>query len=551
MHPLFSRMTKRYTPPMNERFMNGLACSVMKYVEEYMDAQIRSICVGLPPCVKYLHYERCTADEEFHEITREKNNRRYFNLARSSLYYVKYFFEYTDEMGHKTIIPKYIFLPFVHDGGLIYIGGTEMHIVPVLSDKVFTVNGDSLFVRLAQDKNNFYRMYHTIRVDGKRRSSYVAHAEIYRHSKKDNNVSVREILTKAKTVLPHYLFARYGFYGAFERYLGFRPVIGDHTTITKENYPEKDWVICESTKLQLKKSNLETNYRGSDVRVAIPREKWSHAVECMIVGFYYVVDNFPQRFSAPPDRLEAVINDCSLWMILIGYIRFKGIHSESKLYASIKEHFETIEPYLDRAVRSKLEENGIELENYFDLLFYIQVNFNEFILGSEKNGRSVEGKNLEILQYVLDENLYYFTMMKFKLNKLASRGTVTKKDVTDAIGRIIRPGAIFGLASEKLVCEVVGYSGDHKYPKITSIIAQQEHSSGGQRDTNKRVVPGPEHWLDLSMVTSGSILNLPKANPTPVVRGNPWITIDERSYTVLPNPKFKEFLESQRPLFKL
>lgn len=38
--------------------------------------------------------------------------------------------------------------------------------VPVLSDKVFTPSGGSIFVRLAQDLNNFFRMYHTLMVNG-------------------------------------------------------------------------------------------------------------------------------------------------------------------------------------------------------------------------------------------------------------------------------------------------------------------------------------------------------------------------------------------------
>ena len=40
---------KRYVPPMNRKVMEGMAVSAMKHVEEYLDAQIRSVCEGFPP----------------------------------------------------------------------------------------------------------------------------------------------------------------------------------------------------------------------------------------------------------------------------------------------------------------------------------------------------------------------------------------------------------------------------------------------------------------------------------------------------------------------
>lgn len=552
MNTLFSRMLAKHTPAMNADVMNGLAVKALKHLEEYIDAQIRSICIGMPPAVRYVRYERCTPKEEFDEITRLRSNRRHFNLARSTVNMNRYIFEYTDELGNVHEIAKHIYLPFVRDGGLMMLGGTETHLVPVLSDKVFTANsrGDSasIFVRLDQDKNNFFRLYHTVVLNERRETHCVTHAEIYRNSAKGRSASAREITTKAKTVLPHYLFGRYGFTGAFQRYAGVVPVIGTDEEITPELYDPEEWIICTSTKLQPAKTNIDKYYQPTNIRLAVPKKAWSHQVCCLVTGFYYVVDHFPNRFQATID----VVDDTSLWMILIGHIRFSGNYPENKLYSSICEHFETIEPYLDQAAKDKLAESGIELENYFDLLNFIQVMFNDFIRANDTAGLSIYGKNLELYHYVVYDILYGITMTKFKLNKVAARGNITLNDAETNIRRVIRMGAIFDLAGgNKIVSEVVGYSGDHKYPKITSIVAQQESRTGGNRDTEKRIVPGPEHWLDLSMVTTGSILNLPKANPTPVVRINPWIKLDERTNTVLPDPKFKDLIEENRPLFKL
>lgn len=546
MNHLFSRMLRRHTPPMNDDVMRGLAVKAMEVFEEKVDEQIRSICIGLPKSVRYVGYRRCTAREEFLEVTKDHNNRRSFNLAKNSVYLVKYFFIFTDELGHEHQLCKHIYLIYVKEGGLFHISGTEMHLIPVISDKVFTPSSDSIFVRLVQDRNNFFRMYHTIVIDGRRVSEYIAHSEIYRNPSKAKPGQIREATTKAKTTLIHYLFARYGFTGAFQRYANTVPEVGLLEDFHESKYPRNEWVICASTKSQ-PKTCLDKLYKKNEIVIAVRRSEWTEAVKNLVVGFFYVTDHFTTRFN----HVLEILNDVSLWMILIGHIRFSGEYPENKLYASIREHFETIEPYLDKAVKDKLAETNIYLENYFDLLWYIQINFNSMIQKNEQSGLCSYGKSLEIAQYVGHEIYCGFTMMKFRLNKVASKnnGLVTKRDVADNLARTVRMGAIFGLNSGKIVSEVVASSVDHMYPKITSIVAQQE-SQSGKRDIEQRIVPGPKHYLDLSMVTVGSILNLPKTKPTPLVRINSWITIDPKTNTILPNPKFEELFEENKHLFR-
>lgn len=541
MDPLFSRMTRRTTPAMNREIMEGLAVSSMEFVEEYLDAQIKSVCIGLPDSIKYIGYERCTSQEEFDEITKARNNRRVFDLAESTIYLVKYFLTFTDAMGTEHLITRCIYLPYVNSGGLMAIGGTQYHIVPVLSDKVFTPGHDSIFVRLMQDRNNMFRMYHTAMFNGKRETRYVVWATIYRNPAESKSTST----TRARTLLTHYLFAKYGFTEAFKRYAGTVPVFGEGE-ITAETHPPEDWIICESSGNK-PSTCIDKVYKRTRLKLAVRKEDWNPAMEALVMGFYYILDHFPDRFKAR----ESYLDDYSLWMILIGHIRFSGVYGDNHLYQRIAEHLETIDPYLDNVVQQKLKEKGIDLENYYDLLNYIQVHFNEMIMENESNGLCVYGKNLEVLYYLLYDILYGFTMVKFRLNKVGLRRPLTLKDVSENLRRQVRMGAVFGLTSGKIITEAVSYGGDSLYPKITAIVAEQENRAGATRGQSDRVVVGPQHWIDLSMVTAGSVLNLPKSNPTPIARINPWITLDSKTGTVLPNPKFEKLIEDNKPFFKL
>lgn len=550
--------------------MEGLAVDSFKHIEEHLDSQIRSVCQGMPSCLTYDSYERCTSQEEFEEITRLRSNRRMFDLAPSSVYLVKYYFTFTDQLGKQHPIVRYLYLPFVTKAGILSVSGSKYHIVPVLSDKVFTPGTDSVFVRLTQDRNNMYRIYNTVVLNGKRETRHVVWAIIYRSPEaKRSGTSTK----KPRTLLTHYLIGKYGFSGAFQRYAGSVPIYGYDVDITPEKYPPDEWVICQSTKRQPDTCQGKF-YKPTKIQLAVRKKDWTKEMESMVFGFFYVLDHFPDRFASPlceqssvdedgvivdtsptPEQrhkiLTSYLEDVSLWMILIGVIVLGNLRGENLLYKDIAEHFESLDAYLDTEAQKKLLEKGIVLENYFDLLSYISAHFNEMVQEGNESALNVYGKNLEILSYVLYDILYGFTTMKFAMNKAANRRPLSLKDVTSNFQQHVKMGGIFKIHTGKIITEAVSYSGDHMYPGITAVVAEQENRAGATRGKTNRTVVGPQHRIDLSMVTTGSVLNLPKSNPTPVARINPWVTIDERSGTVIPNPEFEELINANRPYFKL
>jgi len=551
--------------------MEGMAMTSMECLEERLDSQIRSICQGLPSCLKYVGYERCTPDEEFEEITRLRSNRRMFDLAESSVYMIKCFFIFTDPLGKEHEITRFLYLPFVDQAGIISISGSKHHIIPVLYDKVFTPGLDSIFVRLAQDRNNMFRMYNTVVVDGKRETRYVAWAVIYRSPEARKSKST---VKRTRTLLTHYLFGKYGFTGAFERYAKAIPEYGYEDQITPENYPPSEWMIFQSTK-RAPDTYQGRHYQPNLIRLAVRRSEYTPEMEALIFGFFYVTDHYPDRFMPRRLNKEVVdsdgvvhvsdalkssaemkaelgrfINDTSLWIILIGVIVLGDLQGEHILHREISEHFEFLDACLDDVARMKLAEKNIYLENYYDMLCYLAVHFNEMIQESNVAGLNVYGKNLEIVSCILYDIIYGFTSMKFSLNKAANRRPLSLKDVTSNLQQFVKMGEIFKIHTGKIITKSVSYSGDHMYPGITAVIAEQEDRAGATRGQTSRVVVGPQQRIDLSMITIGSVLNLPKSNPTPLARINPWANVDDATGTVLPSPKLEPLIAKNRPYFK-
>lgn len=535
MNRLMAKLFSLHTPPVNEHVMEGLAVLYMKKREDYVDRVFRSASKSFPAGLTYDSYEVCSPEEEFLEATKVKNNKRIHDLAVSYLYLVKYKFSFEGV----ALPDRYIYLPFVDEAGIMMLGGSSYHITPVLSDKVISPGFDFIFVRLLRDKIIFKRAQHTLIIDNIRETTHVIWSAIYRKPRDNKKVPAT---TKAMTCIPHYLFAKLGFTETFQRYAGYVPIVGEGD-INPQNYPPDQWIICETAGVA-PKTHLGNFYQATPIKLAIPRDKWTQAMKALVVGFYYTVDHFPERFR--PDYLD----NKPLWMILLGHIVFSGLYGENKLFTSIEEHFTSLDSYVDSIIVEKLKESKHEVNDFYDLLGLILGNFNNLVLQNEHSPLSMFGKSLETLYYVMYDIVAGLFRVNFRLGKLASKKRLTLKDVVETFNKNMKPGAAFGLSSGKIITESVSYSGDHKYPKITSKITEQESQPGSARGKSKRVVVGEDKHVDVSMAEAGSLLFISKSNPASTNRGNMWMCLDLATGTIIPNPKFEELRKRTEAKFR-
>ena len=528
MNPLFKRLLEKHTPKVNPYVMDGLACLYMQKTEAYIDAVFKSVNRSFPKGLEYVGFQRCTPQEEYEETTRPYNNKRMYNLARSDLYLVKYFFRYNGE----DLPPRYISLPYVNDGGIIHLGGAMFHITPVLSDKVISPGLDNVFVRLLRDKVTFKRCSHSYVIGGLRETVQVVWSMIYRKNKDGKKVP---ITTKANTCMVHYLLAKYGFSEMFQKYCGFVPVVGEDE-INADSYPDSDWVICQSDRIK-PKTYIQTHYEASRIRLAIPVHKWDSFVKSMVGGFFYTVDHFPNEIK--PKEMD----NTAVWMILLGHITFSGVYGYNTLYSKIDEHFASLNEYVDTIKVEELAEAGYRVENFYDLLALVIRHFNDWVVTSGQHAVSVYGKTLEVLYYVLFDITSGIFKANFMLNKQATKKVLTPKDITETFNKRLRTGAIHSLRSGKIVAANVSYSGDHKYPKITSILSEQETLPDGTRGRKNRKSITERDRIHTSMLEAGCMLFLPKSNPSPMARINPFIRFNLNNGVVESNPEFREVLE--------
>ena len=529
MSRLFKKCVDHNTPQINKDITRGIASKFMEEALPYVKESFQSISKSFPPCMKFKDIERCTPAEEFAIASKLRDNKRSYDLAKSTIYMVKVINEFEGEEQK----PIYMYMPYVLEGNMLILSGALYHVTPVLSDKVISPGFESVFIRLLRDKITVKRIYHTCMVDGILTNTHVAYVRLYRKPKDMVEVAAT---TKAATIINHYLLAKYGMTGVFKRYGKTEVYVGSSDDINTVNYPHEEFVIVSSTKGR-PITCKDNPYAPSDICIAIPRKNWNNTTKGLATGLFYVIDHFPSRFKPTLKYLD----DIPRYRHLLGEIIKSGLYGLDKLSEVADEHMLNIEETMDTRVRKQLKEIGVSVENFYDLLFHVGDRFNTYVMDEDNTILSMHGKVLEVVYNLLFDITSSMVTSLFKISKHQGKSSLTPMMASEIFSRTMTTGKVFGLASGKNITEPISYSGDHLYLKLACKITHQENvprkKSDGAKKPRKTV--GVAQHFDPSFADCGSMLFLSKADPTPSKHLNPFAMVDMRTGTLVPNPKFK------------
>jgi len=535
MDPVLAQMLDKDVPKINPLIANGLACEHLKYVEEYVDAVMHSASKGFPKGLVYSGCHRCTPSEEFAFIGKKKGTKRIIDVAKSNIYLMKYFFHYNGV----ALDARYLFLPYVDDGGFIHLGGSRFNITPILSDRVVSVGVSDIFVRLLRDRLTFKRSSHGFMIDAKREIVQVSHSEIYHRPTRLNNLRPT---VKANCTLMHYLLCKYGFTDTFLKFGNCTPIVGDGE-INVISFPEDEWIICSSSQIKPKGCGRGF-YEPSQVKVAIRKSEFTPMVKNMIGGFFYVVDHFPNRIQPSMEYLDSK----RLWMILLGHIIFSGSVNEGKLYDDINDHIMSLDEYIDSLILHKLKDIGVPVTDIYQLFAVVIEHYNEWLLNAADSVASMYNKELNIVYYVMYEITSAIFKLYFKL-KAASKRELTAKEIISAMNMTIKTGLIFSLTRNHGEISTISSSGDNKAFKITSLLVAQGDSSRLNSRKERATLSDPAKRLHVSVAEVGNSHAITKSDPSGRSKINNCVHIG-RDGVVMRNPKFVDLLDNIQAMIR-
>ncbi len=541
MDKYLMQLIKSKTPEMNKDVVNGYSTKKLKEAPIYIDKIFRWAYSSMEEfCgIRYEGYEICDPYEEFYYTSKSRSNKRSVNVGESSIYMVKYMFSYKGE----PLDPRYLYLPFCEDGNMIYIGGTQYFLFPVLSNKIISATSEGLFVKIMKDKKNFTREYYNIWMN-----EAVQHIGIIKSPLYDPTNRRKKIpdSTKAQATNVHYILSQYGFRKFWEKFYGWVPQVYTYKDLDidpKDEYSRRkkidydNYYFIESQRIR-PKSYMDNNYEPTDIVMVVPKDKMNSDVLNTIATIYYIIDNFPDKIKK--ENLDNPIT----WIITLGFINFSSMYKIPDLLGKMDEHFKSLKDTVDELLKNKLLDIGYDCEDIYDLLFFIKRDFAEWHSRGE-NISSMYDKELDVLEYTLSLIVTSIFKSVYEIKKkLSSKAELSKSEINDILLKKIKTGAVFNIPKNENVARsnfvIVAYSGDNKFFKITSSVIPQEGKKGGKNA--KISINDPNNKLHASYSECGGYLAIVKPQPIGNGKLNPYVMIDEKG-TIIRNPKFKELID--------
>lgn len=465
---------------INPDIARGMAVKHMESAEDFIREAILSNQPGLTPVLTLDKIGRATAPETFRvRSTSTHVSALQYDVTRTDAYLLKIQYKFHNE----PLYPIYVNIPFVGEYGELYIRDSPYHVIPVLADKLFSVNDKEVFISLQKDPMKIERTNHSCRCNGKRNYSFVLWSRIHkaRQTERAKGKAGYGLSAEAKTTLPHYLFARFGVVGAFKRLYGIDVIPVDVKEMPEYNEEVFDLYTTNTTAGSPNTviKNMYQDWSPTNIALLVKRDDVNEQVLAMIIGMFYVLDTFPDHF-----RGLDYLNDESTWRITLGHLVWNKPQNEGQLDENIRIHLtQTTDHYLDLDTQGRLAKGGYFCADYYEflreLIKIVPRMFNEV------DPTSMRNKRLTVLRYVLSDLVREINTLGYKVQALMRSDKATLQKVNQLITCSIKPDLVINaLTKSHPECVNVSYPNDNPLFKVTSQIIPQLSTMGAPDRSN-------------------------------------------------------------------
>lgn len=511
-------------PNFNPVIAKGLAVRELDRARDEIDKHFLQIVRQYPPHLNITVNPgvMCTPEETRQHALRARKSILTYELSESTLYLMKY----QMHMNGEPLAPIFLYLPYVKQAAICTIDGSRFSISPVLADIAMSIGSDNIFLFMGKSKITFKRIYHEMVMDGSRTPGMIVWC-------KAHNSAARATELSKKTSNYHYIFAKYGLSETFSKFAGCDIAVGNQE-INHNNYPENNWVICEST--QLKPRGKTGIYIPTSLRIAIPRAMAANeTVKDMLLAFFYMADHFPEVID------KDNVDDVGAWRAMLGQCIFRDGEIFRKILPKMNDHMKSIDNALDSSVKDWLKADKIYVNDTYELFKHIAENFTAYVSGSAKKLSSMYGKRLIVLRYVLDNIMSGINNTLFDIEKLARKSKVSKDDIEKVFQNRLQSRLIGKINQKHAEVSSVSSACDSMVPKITSVMVLQSNMSGTQSSKSKSSSFDETNALDATIAEVAGFNNISKSVVDGRGKTSAFLQI-RLDGLVEPNPRFHDLI---------
>jgi len=502
-----------HTPKVNEVLKNGLGKYQLDKAIDIISEGIVSSMKGATPELTFDGVKKLTPEQTLDLLYKEgKSGSTPFDISKSTIYMVDLGFKWEGEPLY-----AYTHLPFVKDGSIMTLSDTKYVTSGVVTDSVLTVGQNSILIKTLQGKITIQSLPYQYFLNGNRELYNIPYSErILNHEQKTNkSVMVSPLIL--------YRLATKGLSSFGDIQIRFKEDASLDSTY--------DCYSLDSLTIKSLKTNDDWARTRPENRMRVyvnKKHKKDLSTRAVAVAMLYVYQHEMEEFSELLDLLNTPA-ELDLWSFLIGKCVYRDKKTTGDILAIMEAHFITLNFRLDTIHNKRLKGIGIEVDDYYDLLGYVAINYNYMLDKGVEISQDIHKKYLETAYYILYPILVTINRFINNITKKAnkSKSPLSLKSVKNYIQNDIRRRTVFSLisGSVNITMSACDSSNDSKYLKLLSVLTMQNQAQGVDHARTRGMA---NQFKTLHAVDSlvGSIGYLPKKTPSPLFRQNLFLDID-------------------------
>ena len=418
------------------------------------------------------------------------------NIKLSSIILVRFKFVIDQE----TQIEKLMYVPYIHEDGSTIMNGTKMFFQLCLDEKIFSRINNGVTIKVIRSPISFWknklRAVTSINT-GNTYTDTIIEAKI--HYKESGQRS------PLKPTLVHYLLCKFGFEGVKER-LG---IDKDDCTFVQTVPDEPDeFEYFKAQNVAVARSPIIMRVR-SNIMV-------DQSFKRFVISTLHILNGFKKI-----SYTDLVSESKIVFHILLGKLIFSRNISPTLAHSCMVEHIASLDTYLDSINKKVFHNEGIMVDDIYDVLYHIFYNIDKIILECPNN--NFYNKKFSSLFSVLIATFVKSLNSGIYLNERSRRKKDKVKFINDML--VIYPRSI---TKDMYSCINTKMNPDQFNDNILLPLSSNAVKNLGMNKKNSsNAIRAAVNKFHPSFVVVESPVRFSSSNPSINACINPYVEIDE------------------------
>jgi hypothetical protein len=298
-------------------------------------------------------YERVSYELKANRITNS------VNIDSNEMVLVKFVFRFGDEK-----FDKYLYVPYRFEDTFTIINGTKYNFQLCLIEKIFSRINNGFTIKLLRSPISFWKnkLFSFTTIDGSTTITETA-IEVKIYYKKQNKNRNR-----LRPTLVHYLLCKFGFNGSLDKL----DIPRDKCLFVKDKDDDPDYVFFKAQNIAMQRKPILLKVHKSLLK--------RNDVRRFIVAVLYINNGFKKILYD-----DLIMDSITVYRVMLGRIIYSKDIVAISAFNYMTDHINSFDSYLDTITKTMFHNEGIMINDIYEMLVYIFYNIDRILLEYTNN----------------------------------------------------------------------------------------------------------------------------------------------------------------------